>query len=124
MLRVSRAHHAPGHRVLGLTLTFALQLVALVSAPLLLLLPFRLRVDAGHTLVLPLLRRLPLLSLVAGVLGPVLAARELRRGEVDELSPRTRALVRATRALAWVNLGFVLLQGALLVRLVLGLFAR
>jgi hypothetical protein len=109
----------------GLTLTLALQFIALVSAPLLLLLPFQLRVDTGHgTVVLPLLRRLPLLNLVAGVVGLVLASRELRRGDAEDLSSRTRALTRATRGLAWVNLGFVLLQGLLLARLVLGLFAR
>lgn len=108
----------------GLTLTFVAQLVALLSAPLLLLMPFQVQVDSSHgTIVLPLVRRLPVLSLLAFLSGWFVGARELRRLEPG-VSSRARVLARLTRALAGVNLGVMLLQGALLLRLVLGLFGR
>jgi len=106
----------------ALTLTLGLQVLALLSAPLVLLLPFQVRVDMGHaTIVLPLLRRLPVLNLLAFGAGGFMASRELRRLERAELPSRARTMARATRVLAGLNLGFVLIQGVLVLRLVLGL---
>jgi hypothetical protein len=110
---------AQGSASLGLKLAFGLGVAAMMSAPFALLLPLHARVDPGQALlVLPLLRRLPVLNLVAAVTGEMLAAREGRRlGPGARPSP-AGSLARWTRALAAFNLGFVLLQGFLLARLV------
>ena len=113
-----------GAASLALKLTFGLGLIALASVPLSLLLPVNVRVDMGRaTIVLPLLRRLPVLNGVAAGLGFWVSARELRRLAREDISSPARTLARWTRGLAWLNLACVLLQLFLLLRLVLGLFA-
>ncbi|ATB30515.1 hypothetical protein [Melittangium boletus] len=117
--------HRRGTPSWALTLALGLQGVALVSAPLVLLLPFQVRIDTGQaTIVLPLLRRVPVLNLLAFGAGWFMASRELRRLERADLPSRARTMARATRVLAVINLGFVLLQGLLVLRLLLGLFGR
>ncbi|MBM7111915.1 hypothetical protein [Archangium primigenium] len=109
----------------SLTGALGLQCIALVAAPLLLLLPFEARVEPGHgTIVLPLLRRLPVLQLLAFGVGWPVGARELQRLVHGALPSWARVLARLTRGLAAANLGFVLVQGLLVARLVLGLFGR
>ena len=120
-LPVLRAH---GSASLGLKLAFGLCGVAILSAPFALLLPLQARVDADRALlVLPLLSRLPVLNLVAAGVGELLVVRERRRLGPEEGSSQAAALARWTRALAVFNLGFVLLQGFLLARLVWSLRA-
>ena len=120
-LPLLRAH---GSASLPLKLAFGLCVAAMLSSPFVLLLPLHVRVDPERALlVLPLLRRLPLLNVLAAGVGGVLASRELRRlGPGARPSP-TGSLARWTRTLAWLNLGFVVLQGFLVLRLVLGLRA-
>ncbi len=104
-----------------LTGALGLQCIALVAVPLLLLLPFEVRVDpARGTIVVPLVRRLPLLQLVAFGVGWTVGARELQRLVHDALPSRARAFARLTRGLAAANLvlGLVVLQR------VIGLFGR
>jgi hypothetical protein len=64
------------------------------------------------------------LQLLAFGVGWLVGARELQRLVHGELPSRARALARLTRGLAAANLGFVLVQGLLVARLVLGLFGR
>ncbi|HYO58292.1 B-box zinc finger protein [Archangium sp.] len=112
-----------GAASLVLKLTFGLGILALLTVPISMLLPVNVVVDTSRaTIVLPLLRRLPVLNGLAAGLGFWLSARELRRLERVELSSPARTLARWTRGLAWFNLGCVLLQAFLLLRLVLGFF--
>ncbi len=112
-----------GAASLALKLTLGLGLIALATVPLAMLLPVNVVVDTGRaTIVLPLLRRLPVLNGIAAGLGFWLSSRELRRLEHVEPSP-ARTWARWTRGLSWLNLACVLLQLFLVLRLVLGLFA-
>ncbi|OJH36346.1 hypothetical protein BON30_34950 [Cystobacter ferrugineus] len=120
-LPLLRAH---GSASLPLKLAFGLCVAAMMSSPLALLLPLHVKVEPERALiVLPLLRRLPVLNVLAAGVGGVLASRELRRLGPGGRSSPAGSLARWTRALAWLNLGFVLLQGFLVLRLVLGLRA-
>lgn len=113
-----------GAASLALKLTLGLGIVALLTVPLAMLLPVQVVVDMGRaTLVVPLLRRLPVLNAIAAGLGFWLSSRELRRLERVESSSPARSWARWTRALSWLNLACVLLQLFLVLRFVLGLFA-
>ncbi len=112
-----------GAASLALKLTLGLGLIALATVPLAMLLPVNVVVDMGRaTIVLPLLRRLPVLNGIAAGLGFWLSSRELRRLQHAEPSP-ARTWARWTRGLSWLNLACVLLQVFLVLRFVLGLFA-
>lgn len=103
--------------------TFGLGIVALLTVPLAMLLPVNVVVDMGQaTLVIPILRRLPVLNGLAAGLGFWLASRELRRLERVDSASSARSWARWTRGLSWLNLACVLLQLFLLLRLVLGFF--
>ncbi|HEY0094977.1 MAG TPA: B-box zinc finger protein, partial [Archangium sp.] len=113
-----------GAASLALKWTFGLGIAALLTVPLAMFLPMNVVVDAGRaTIVLPLLRRLPVLNGIAVGLGFWLSSRELRRLERVELPSPARTWARWTRGLSWLNLACVLLQLFLVVRFVLGLFA-
>ncbi|WP_375770141.1 B-box zinc finger protein [Archangium gephyra] len=113
-----------GAASLALKLTLGLGLIALATVPLALLLPMNVVVDMGRaTIVLPLLRRLPVLNGLAAGLGFWLSSRELRRLERVDVPSPARTWARWTRGLSWLNLACVLLQVFLVLRLVLGFFA-
>jgi hypothetical protein len=113
-----------GAASLALRLTFGLGIVALLTVPLAMLLPMNVVVDMGRaTLVVPVLRRLPVLNVIAAGLGFWLSSRELRRLERVDFASPARSWARWTRGLSWLNLACVLLQVFLVLRLVLGFFA-
>lgn len=106
-------HGAPS-RLLKMAL--GLELIALVSIPFALLLPLRglVRVE-GAVFAFSLLRGIPVLNGLAAGLGFGAVFHERRRlGRVELHSSASRWLQWA-RVGAWVNLGYVLLQAALLV---------
>ncbi|WPB76297.1 B-box zinc finger protein [Archangium violaceum] len=112
-----------GTASLALKLTLGLGIVALLTVPLAMLLPVSVVVDIGQaTLVVPVLRRLPVLNGIAAGLGFWLSSRELRRLERVESASSARSWARWTRGLSWLNLACVLLQVFLVLRLVLGFF--
>jgi hypothetical protein len=113
-----------GTASLALKWTFGLGIAALLTVPLAMLLPVNVVVDTGRaTLVVPILRRLPVLNVIAAGLGFWLSSRELRRLERVDSASSARSWARWTRGLSWLNLACVLLQVFLVLRLVLGFFA-
>ncbi|PTL84365.1 B-box zinc finger protein [Vitiosangium sp. GDMCC 1.1324] len=109
-----RKHGAPS---LLLKAALGLEVIALASIPLTMLLPFRALIHLGEVVyALAILHRVPVLNGLAAGLGFWSASRERRRLVRDGLAPSAHPWGRWVRALAWVNLGHLLLQLALLVR--------
>ncbi|QRK12005.1 hypothetical protein JQX13_19340 [Archangium violaceum] len=107
-------HGAPP---LFLEMALGLEVIALASIPLALVLPLRglIRVE-GAVFAFSLLRGIPVLNGLAAGLGFGAAFRERRRLGRAELPPSASRWLRWVRAGAWVNLGYVLLQAALLAK--------
>lgn len=117
-----RKHGAPS---LFLKVALGLEVIALASIPLTRLLPFRAMIRLGDSVfVLALLQRVPVLNGLVGGLGFWSAIRERRRLVHEGLSPSAHPWGRWVRVLAWVNLGYALLQLVLLARSVLHLYGR
>lgn len=107
-----RAHAAPSQL---LKVMLGLEVIALASIPLVMLLPVRALVRVGDALLaVAILQRVPVLNAAAAGLGFWAATRERRRLLQEGLAVSPWA--RWGRALAWGNLGFVVLQAFILVR--------
>lgn len=107
-----RAHAAPSQL---LKVMIGLEVIALASIPLVMLLPVRALVRVGEALLaVAILQRVPVLNAAAAGLGFWAATRERRRLLQEGLVVSPWA--RWGRALAWGNLGFVVLQAFILVR--------
>jgi hypothetical protein len=107
-----RQHAAPS---LLLKAMLGLEVIALASIPLAMLLPYRALVRVGGAVVIvAFLQRVALLNVLAAQLGFWSARREQRRLVQGGLA--TSPWVRWVRALAWVNLVYVVFQAVLAVR--------
>ncbi len=112
-----------GAASLALRLALGLELIALASIPLVMLLPLRVMIRVGESaFVLSLLQRVPVLNGLAAGFGFWSASRERRYLARAGLPPTM--LTRWIRGLAWVHLGFVVLQAVLLIKGLLSLYAR
>lgn len=115
-----RAHAAPSQL---LKVMIGLEVIALASIPLVMLLPVRALVRVGEAVVaVAILQRVPVLNAAAVGLGFWSAARERRRLLHEGLA--VSPWVRWGRALAWMNLAFVALQAVLLIRGLVLLYSR